>query len=745
MPTNRRKTIIKKKIRKPTNTACVAVRPTKPDPRLDQHGPAGLAEVARMRVEAETAVAEARKSHERLRQAIDILPQGIVFLDADGRYILWNKKYSEIYSRSSDLFEPGARLQDTIRIGVARGDYPEAIGREEEWIAERIARLYQPGERHEQTLADGRCILIEERLTEDGGVIGLRVDITELKQREASFRLMFDSNPVPMIVCALDDERILGVNDAAIEHYGYSRAEFEKLAIGDLQAFESRPPWAGDHSNDELTARTWKHVKADGALIDLAIYSRQLVYGERPAVLLALMDITERKRAEARLAFMAQHDGLTGLPNRTLLRQQMDELLLHTRRSTDKVAVLVLGLDSFKAVNDTLGHGIGDKLLRGVAKRLRSSLREEGTLARLNSDEFAAVQSGMTRPEDAVLLAKRLLEAVGEPYLLDGHSVVIGASIGIAMAPGDGDDSEKLLKHADMALSRAKNDSRGTFSFFESGMDARAQSRRKIETDLRAAIQGDVLRPYYQPLVDLASGRITGFEALVRWPHPERGMVSPAEFIPVAEETGLINPLGGLMLHRACMDAAVWPDDVRVAVNLSPLQFRAGNLLSHVMEALRRSGLPAKRLELEITETLLLEKSTEVLATLHALRALGVRISMDDFGTGYSSLSYLRSFPFDKIKIDQSFVRGLGSNPDAQAIVRAIVSLGAGLGVTITAEGVETEDELSCLRAEGCHEGQGFLFSRARPNAEIVGLLQAQFSADCVAPGALPAKAARVA
>jgi diguanylate cyclase (GGDEF)-like protein/PAS domain S-box-containing protein len=744
MPTTRRK-ITGKTIKKTTNAARVVVRPAKSNPRLSRRGRADLAEVARMRVEAETAVAEARKSHERLRQAIDILPQGIVFLDADGRYILWNKKYSEIYSRSSDLFEPGARLQDTIRIGVERGDYPEAIGREEEWIAERIARLYQPGERHEQMLADGRCILIEERLTEDGGVIGLRVDITELKQREASFRLMFDSNPVPMIVCALDDERILGVNDAAIEHYGYSRAEFEKLSVGDLQAFESEPPWAGDHSNDESTARTWKHVKADGALIDLAIYSRQLVYGGRPAVLLALMDITERKRAEARLAFMAQHDGLTGLPNRALLRQQMDELLAHTRRSTDKVAVLVLGLDSFKAVNDTLGHGIGDKLLRGVAKRLRSTLREEDTLARLNSDEFAVVQSGMTRPEDAVLLAKRLLEAVGEAYLLDGHSVVIGASIGIAMAPGDGDDSEKLLKHADMALSRAKNDSRGTFSFFESGMDARAQSRRKIETDLRDAIQGDVLRPYYQPLVDLSTGRITGFEALVRWPHAERGMVSPAEFIPVAEETGLINPLGGLMLHRACMDAALWPDDVRVAVNLSPLQFRAGNLLSHVMEELKQSGLPAKRLELEITETLLLEKSSEVLATLHALRALGVRISMDDFGTGYSSLSYLRSFPFDKIKIDQSFVRGLGSNLDAQAIVRAIISLGAGLGVTITAEGVETEDELSCLRAEGCHEGQGFLFSRARPNAEIVGLLQAQSSADFVAPGTQVAKAARVA
>jgi diguanylate cyclase (GGDEF)-like protein len=451
-----------------------------------------------------------------------------------------------------------------------------------------------------------------------------------------------------------------------------------------------------------------------------------LMHGDQPAVLLALMDMTERKRAEARLAFMAQHDGLTGLPNRNLLRQQMDDMLLHTRRSAEKVAVLVLGLDNFKAVNDTLGHGVGDKLLRGVAKRLRSTLREEDALARLNSDEFAIVQGGVSRPEDAVLLAKRLLEAIGEPYLLDGHSIVIGASIGITMSPGDGDESEKLLKSADMALSRAKSEFRGTFSFFEAEMDARAQTRRKIEMDLRDAIQNDGLRPFYQPLVDLSSGRITGFEALVRWPHPERGMISPGEFIPVAEETGLINPLGGLMLRRACADAAHWPDDVCVAVNLSPLQFRTGNLLSLVTDALRQSGLAARRLELEITETLLLEKSSQVLATLHALRALGVRISMDDFGTGYSSLSYLRSFPFDKIKIDQSFVRDLGSNRDAQAIVRSIISLGKGLGVTITAEGVETEAELSCLRAEGCHEGQGFLFSRARPNCDIVSLLQAQ-------------------
>jgi diguanylate cyclase (GGDEF)-like protein/PAS domain S-box-containing protein len=556
--------------------------------------------------------------------------------------------------------------------------------------------------------------------------IGELVRKRALKQREASFRLLFDSNPVPMIVCSRDGERILGINDAAVAHYGYSRGEFEKLNIRNLQAFDNELPWLGDHSGDEQAARTWKHVRADGALIDLAIYSRELIHGDQPAVLLALMDITERKRAEARLAFMAQHDGLTGLPNRSLLRQQMDEMLLHTRRGAEKIAVLMLGLDNFKAVNDTLGHGIGDQLLRAVARRLRSTLRDEDALARLNSDEFAIVQSGVSRPEDAVLLARRLLEALGDPYLLDGHSVVAGASIGIAMSPGDGDNSEKLLKSADMALSRAKKDFRGTFSFFEPEMDARAQIRRKIETELRDAIQNDALQPHYQPLVDLATGRITGFEALVRWPHPERGIVSPAEFIPVAEETGLINGLGALMLRRACHDAAQWPDDVHVAVNLSPLQFRVGNLLAMVMDALKQSGLPARRLELEITETLLLEKSSQVLATLHALRALGVRISMDDFGTGYSSLSYLRSFPFDKIKVDRSFVKEVDANRDAQAIIRSIVSLGKGLGVTITAEGVETEAELSCLRAEGCHEGQGYLFSRARPNAEIIALLRAQ-------------------
>jgi diguanylate cyclase (GGDEF)-like protein/PAS domain S-box-containing protein len=686
-----------------------------------------IREIVRKRAEAEAAIADARRSHERLREAIDILPQGIVFLDGEGRYILWNKKYSEIYSATSDLFKPGVRLEDTLRIGVARGDYPEASGREEDWIAERLQKLYQPGARHEQLLADGRYILIEERLTSDGGVIGLRVDITELKQREASFRLLFDGNPVPMIVCALDDERILAVNDAAISHYGYSRASFEAMSVRDLQAFASETPWADETADDAAAAsKTWRHVKSDGSLIDVAIYSRRLSHGDRPAMLLALIDTTERRRAEARLAFMAQHDALTGLPNRTMLRQRIDETLNHSRRSGSKVAVVCLDLDDFKTINETLGHATGDQVLRGVAKRLRSSLRQEDLVGRLGADEFIVVQSGILRPEEASDLARRLILAVTEPYLIEGHAVAINVRAGIAIAPGDGDDAEKLMKNADMALSRVKGEAGMTFSFFEAAMDARAQARRRLESDLRAAIDAELLLPHYQPLIDLKTGQITGFEALVRWQSPERGFVSPGEFIPIAEETALINPIGGLVLRRACAEAARWPDPVRIAVNLSPLQFRTGNLLAMVMDALNQSGLPAKRLELEITETLLMDKGDQVLATLHALRALGVHISMDDFGTGYSSLSYLRSFPFDKIKIDQSFVRGLAANNDAQAIVRAIVNLGKGLGVIITAEGIETEAELSFLRAEGCHQGQGFLFSKARPNDEVMRLLEAQ-------------------
>jgi len=680
----------------------------------------------RAEAEAALAVLEARKAHARLRDAIDILPQGIVFLDAEGRYILWNQQYARIYSRSADLFKPGVKLADTLRIGVERGDYPEAIGREEEWLKQRLALLTNPGERHEQTLADGRVVLIEERETSDGGIIGLRVDITDIKKREASFRLLFEGNPVPMFVYALDDLRIIDVNEAALEHYGYRREQLLRMSLRDIHDPEAAAEVEAlcDESQDDQSGRTWKHRKADGTPIDVAIFQRHLTYDNRHAALIAAMDITERKRAEARVAFMAHHDALTALPNRILLRQRMDGMLGRMRRSGAGFAVLCLDLDNFKSINDTLGHPFGDLLLQAVAKRLSGELRAQDTVARLGGDEFAVLQADVDQPEIVIDLLERLQKLIGEPYDIDGHHVTVDASIGVAVAPWDGEDPDRLLKNADMALYRAKAEGKGAFRFFEPEMDARVQARRLLEMDLRTALRTDAFEVHYQPLVDLETGEVRSCEALIRWPHPARGMIPPTEFIPVAEETGLISALGNFVLRQACTDAAGWPEHVKVAVNLSPLQFKTGTLLQNVRDALAASGLPATRLELEITETLLLDRSDHVLATLHALRALGVRISMDDFGTGYSSLSYLRSFPFDKIKIDRSFVHAIGDNTDSQAIVRAIVSLGSSLGITITAEGIETENDLAYLRAEGCNEGQGYLFSKAQPAREVAEFLE---------------------
>ncbi|CAN5307890.1 EAL domain-containing protein [soil metagenome] len=671
------------------------------------------------------ARAEAQAAEARLREAIDILPQGIVFLDSEGRYILWNQQYADIYKRSADLFRTGARLEDTLRIGVARGDYPDAIGREEAWITQRLDLLRNPRGRHEQVLADGRVILIEERRTADGGIIGLRVDITEMKQREASFRLLFDSNPLPMFVCAVDGQRILAANDAAIEHYGYDRAGLTAGSLADIHHPDERGD-LGDivsGSDESRAGRTWRHRKANGSTIDVAIFARRLSYEGVPAVLMAAVDITERKRAEARITFMAHHDALTALPNRLMLRQRMDEMLSRARRNGMGLAVICIDIDNFKTVNDTLGHPVGDLLLQGVAERLHRLVRQEDLVARLGGDEFAVLQADISQGAEAGSLARRLLEAIGEPFDLDGHLVTAGASIGIAMAPVDGDDSNQLLKNADMALYRAKGDGKGTFRFFEREMDARARAYRRLETDLRAALKAGDLQVHYQPLVSLTTDAVTGYEALVRWRHPERGMVPPAEFVAVAEETGLIGALGSFVLRRACADAAAWPEPLKIAVNLSPLQFRGGTLLASVTEALETSGLDPSRLELEITETLLLDKSGLVLATLHALRALGIHISMDDFGTGYSSLSYLRSFPFDKIKIDRSFVHDMGANADSQAIVKAVISLGTSLGITITAEGIENESDLARLKAEGCDEGQGYLFSRALPQEAVLASL----------------------
>jgi diguanylate cyclase (GGDEF)-like protein len=413
---------------------------------------------------------------------------------------------------------------------------------------------------------------------------------------------------------------------------------------------------------------------------------------------------------------------LTDLPNRLQLYEQLRQLLAKTRPGVH-VAVFCLDLDRFKDVNDGHGHPVGDLLLKSVADRLRQCIRDTDMVARLGGDEFAIVQAGASQPTDATALASRLIEAISAPYELGSHQITIGLSIGIALAPGDGLDPDQLLKNADMALYRAKSEGHGLYRFFEPEMDALMQIRRRLEIDLRKAITNSEFELFYQPLVDMKTEYVTGFEALIRWHHPERGMIPPHDFISVAEETGLIVPIGDWVLRQACAEAATWPSGLKIAVNLSPIQFKNKGLSLSVISALAASGLSPKRLELEITESVLLQEGDATLAILHELRELGVRISMDDFGTGYSSLSYLRKFPFDKIKIDRSFIVDMSDHDDSLAIVRAVIAMGSGLGIATTAEGVETAEQFEQLKLEGCTEVQGYLFSPPRPAAEVRGLL----------------------
>ncbi len=437
--------------------------------------------------------------------------------------------------------------------------------------------------------------------------------------------------------------------------------------------------------------------------------------------LLTLEDITERTQAEARIAYMARHDALTGLPNRLRFRERLSEAVARGKRG-EASAVLFLDLDHFKAVNDTLGHPVGDALLRQVGDRLRAQVRETDMVARLGGDEFAIVQDCPLQPQDATALAKRLIEALSLPYDLSGTQVTIGTSVGIAVLPDDGDDPDQLLKHADMALYGAKADGRDCFRFFEPRMHALMQARRTLEIDLRKALIEDQFEVYYQPLMNIATRNVSGFEALLRWNHPERGLVSPAEFVPLAEEIGLIVPLGKWVLRQACTDAASWPGGVKVAVNVSVIQFGSGTLVDDVTAALALSGLAPRRLDLEITESVMLDDTDGILVILHQLRDLGVGIAMDDFGTGYSSLSYLRRFPFSKVKIDRTFIQGLGTGAGCDAIVTAVTELCQTLGMATVAEGVETEEQLQLLRSGNCGEAQGFLFSKPRPAVEVAAM-----------------------
>jgi diguanylate cyclase (GGDEF)-like protein len=420
------------------------------------------------------------------------------------------------------------------------------------------------------------------------------------------------------------------------------------------------------------------------------------------------------------MTHMARHDALTDLANRSWFREQLDEALLRMHHHNENTSILVLDLDMFKSVNDSLGHPIGDKVLKMVAERLRPLVKPSDTIGRLGGDEFAILQTNEPAQHHAAsALAQRIIDTLAAPYHIDGHEIVIGASIGIVQAPADGDDPSKLLKHADLALYRAKSSGRRAYRFFEAKMDSELRLRRELEIDLRQALLRDEFELHYQPVIDAATRIPDGAEALVRWRHPARGMIPPDRFIALAEETGLIVPLGEWILLSACMQAAVWPEHIRLAVNLSPVQFRNFDLVKVVRSALEASGLPPARLELEITESVLLQKSVGAIDMLHEIKKLGVGIVLDDFGTGYSSLSYLRMFPFDKIKIDRSFITEMAVRDDCAAIVAAITGLARSLEIETTAEGVETAEQFALLRAAGCTHAQGYLLGRPCPAREL--------------------------
>ena len=554
-----------------------------------------------------------------------------------------------------------------------------------------------------------------------------KVELTEQNRRfDAALQHMSQG------LCMFDaDQRLLVCNERYLELYGLP-PELAKPGTTFRQIIEARIDrdlYVGDpkaYLEERLAAahemkRNTKVLEmTDGRSI--AVVHEPMAHGGWVAT---HEDITQLRKIEARMTHMSMHDPLTDLPNRMLLRARMEQLLDRGGTDNQSLVVVMFDIDRFKEVNDTLGPSIGDSLLQSIAQRLRRRLKGVEMIARIGGDEFVVLQLAEKPASAAALLVKKIQSILSTSFDLDDHQVVVGTSTGIAIGPGDGSGSDQLLKNADLALNRAKSDGRGTSRFFEREMDQRMQARHTLERDLRAALQRGQFELHYQPQLNLERGEVTGFEALLRWDHPERGMIPPADFIPLAEETGLIVPIGEWTLRQACEDAASWPEGLKVAVNLSAAQFRFGNVRQAVVAALGASRLPPESLELEVTESVLLEDSDEVAQTLDLLHEMGVGIALDDFGTGYSSLNYLRRFHFDKIKIDQIFIKELSQRPDSSlAILRSIIALGTSLGIATTAEGIETKQQLERMRKEGCTEVQGFYIGIPRPVSELTQMLE---------------------
>ncbi len=668
-----------------------------------------------------------------LDAAIDNMIQGLCIFDAQNRLMVWNERYRSMYNIPPDKIWRGCTVRDLLDARIAARVFPlDPAG-----YGAQLDAALKLGEAFTLNieLADGRVIHVVNQPTKNGGWVATHEDITERKSAErelenarAFLDTIIENVPSPIIVKSLPDRRYVLINRAAENHLGVKRDTMLGRLARDFMAPDTA---AIVDANDQRLIETGKPfffgehtIVTPGNGTRIATSTRLPLFDPdgKPQYLVSVIDdVTDRKRSEQRIEHMTHHDTLTDLANRAAFNSCIAATIEAAAASNESFAVLSVDLDRFKAINDVFGHLLGDALLREVARRMEA-VCQGAFLARIGGDEFAVITPTGPQPAIAEALAARLNAAFGADLEIEGHALRVDMTIGVGIYPQDGADATTLVANAGAALFRAKSEARGSVQFFEVAMDNQLREKRLLQEDLRSVIQRNELELHYQPQAHI-NGTITGFEALVRWHHPRHGLVPPSTFIPLAEENGTIGALGEWVLRTACREAASWPRPMGIAINLSPAQFQHGDLPMLVHQILLETGLSSKRLELEITEGVLIGDFTRAVAILRRLKNLGVRIAMDDFGTGYSSLSYLQSFPFDKIKIDKAFINNLDHSEQSATIIRAVIALGRGLNVPVTAEGVETEEQFKFLAAEGCNEIQGYLIGRPQPIAEYADIV----------------------
>jgi diguanylate cyclase (GGDEF)-like protein/PAS domain S-box-containing protein len=665
--------------------------------------------------------------------AFNNMSQGLVMFDATERLLVCNRRYLEMYGLSPEVVKPGCTLLDLLKHRIAEGTFARDAF---EYRADLLVAIAEGRTiRRVTETGDGRSIAIVNQPMVDGGWVATHEDITELRKAERErdlakgfLDMVIENVPVTLVVKHARDLRYVLVNRAAEDLCGLPRAEMigknahELFAKDDADLIQAHDAEVLQSGQQSFIDEHPLHTPHNGTRL---ITSKRLAIlgpaGQPEYLLGVIEDITDKRRAEERIAHLAHHDPLTDLPNRAAFNEHLDGVLASAAQSFEPFALLAIDLDRFKEVNDVFGHSVGDALLCEVAGRMKHAA-EGAFVARLGGDEFTLLCEHGPQPETAEILAGRLQSAVAGDIKIAGHQLRIGLSVGVAIFPNDGGDGTMLQSNADAALYRTKADGRGTVRFYEADMDKRLRERRSLQRDLQCAVERGEFAIHYQPQSRVGAG-VVGFEALVRWHHPSRGMIAPNTFIPLAEESGLIISIGEWILRETCREAASWPRPLNIAVNLSTVQFRHGDLPAVVHAVLLETGLAANRLELEITEGVLIGDFSRALSILRRLKALGVRIAMDDFGTGYSSLSYLQSFPFDRIKIDRSFVSNLNCSPQSAAIIRAVIGLGRGLKLPVIAEGVETVEQLAFLTDEACDEVQGYLVGRPLPIEDYADLI----------------------